>query len=179
MKKKSVFYFTIAINSLLFSCMSTAAVNTVQQAPTAQQFDPNASVSMTQEQSDKVNQKLNEDKAKLSQVKIANDKRDQVIMACGKLFDSSYSDESLKKVKACLAGNNGMFPSDQQINGAVPLDQIKSYPQQQTSNAQNSAPVSSTVNSNSKVSTSQPSYEKSNSQPKKQTMNEAMQNVLR
>lgn len=189
MKKKNAFYFMIAINTLFFSGISMAAVNTIQQAPTnqqTQQFDPSAPISMTKEQSDQVNQKLNEDKARSAKVKLENSKRDQVIMACGKLFDSSYSDESVKKVKSCLAGNNGMFPSDQQMANASPMDNIQSNSQQQSSTSPNSAP-SSANNALGNSSSNQVGVEnnvnnsqvKPQTQPKKQTMNEAMQNVLR
>lgn len=185
---KKISLFVLTVSSLTLSQMSYAAVTTIQQAPNVQQtnqaqtFDPSAPISLTKDQADQVNAKLDADKAKSAQVKLANAKRDQVIMECGKLFDSGYSDASLQKVKACLNSNNGNFPSDQQISNATPLDSQNLPANTQNNISQNSASVSVNQANTGELNQSNVSFSKKQQTPnqnQEQSMSDVMRDVLR
>ena len=171
-----------AVCVFTFCGLANASDQQNNQQTTQQAFDPSAQISLTQEQSDEIKAKLNEDKTKVAKLKLDNVKRDQAIQGCSKLFDSSYSDESVKKVKACLQSNGGMFPSDQQMTGAVPLDANNMPIQQKNSQIQvsNSAPLTNSTNSQSSNSSSVPVQKSTQAtQPKQESMSDLMQNVLR
>lgn len=97
-------------------------------ANTEQPFDPEAEFSITQQESDEINARLNQDKAKLNQVKAQNEARDKTISLCSQYLDDNYTPASIQKTKECLSQNNGFFPQEYQFTEGQPV----SYQQPQT-----------------------------------------------
>lgn len=142
---------TISI-SILFSMMSaTAMANSIPNPYNDEAFNPDGKISLTENETKEVQERLDQDKAVAERLKQENSRRDSVIKKCSELLDNSYSPESVEKTRLCLQSNNGFFPQEFQIQNAQPLDAMNRPINNQRPTTRPALPVQPTPVQNNNV----------------------------